>query len=151
MGGLSIWDDPRSSDHTDVSPIASYELGDIADLCGSFGFPALLLAPPYLWPAPYIGLIQIAALIGFTTACFIGGWLADIITTRLILRAKGAFVPEQRLVALAPACWVGPAGCIVIAFCCDQKLSWIGIAFGFGMGMSECCSRQACISANVPR
>ncbi|KAG8630623.1 hypothetical protein KVT40_002242 [Elsinoe batatas] len=98
-----------------------------------FAFPSLLLAPPYFFAETSVGLIQVAAIIGFVLACFGGGYLSDLITTRQIVKAKGAYFPEQRLISLMPGAWVGCVGCIVIAFTCANRLSWIGIAFGFGI------------------
>lgn len=99
-----------------------------------FAFPNLLLAPPYLFSGIGVGLMQIAAIIGFVIASFAGGYLADIITAIVIRKQKGAVYPEQRLIALLPGCLIAPVGCIVIAFACSQKLHWVAIAFGFGMG-----------------
>ncbi|KXJ85341.1 major facilitator superfamily domain-containing protein [Microdochium bolleyi] len=98
-----------------------------------FAFPSLLMAPPYFFNSDGIGLIQIAALVGFIAACFSGGLISDIIVTRLIRRNKNEFFPEQRLVSLVPAFWIGPLGCIIAAVVCSQKLSWVGIAFAFAM------------------
>ncbi|KAF2496528.1 MFS transporter [Lophium mytilinum] len=98
-----------------------------------FAFPSLLLAPPYLFSSSQVGLMQIAAIIGFSIGCFAGGYIADIITAVVIRRQTGNVYPEQRLVALIPGCLVAPAGCILIAFACSDKLHWVAIAFGFGM------------------
>ncbi|KAF2801514.1 MFS transporter [Mytilinidion resinicola] len=98
-----------------------------------FAFPSLLLAPPYLFSGSEVGLMQIAAIIGFLIGCFSGGYFADIITAVVIRKQKGAVYPEQRLVALIPGCLIAPAGCILIAFACSEKLHWVAIAFGFGM------------------
>ncbi|KAF4550084.1 Hypothetical protein D9617_18g032750 [Elsinoe fawcettii] len=98
-----------------------------------FAFPSLLLAPPYLFAETSIGLIQIAAIVGFIIACFGGGYVSDLITTRLIKRGNGQYFPEQRLISLIPGAWVDCVGCIIIAFTCAYELSWVGIAFGFGM------------------
>lgn len=98
-----------------------------------FAFPSLLLAPPYQFAPSSVGLMQIAAIIGFLIACFGGGYISDHITARRIVRAEGSYFPEQRLVSLIPGAWIGSAGCIVVAFTCAYKLSWVGIAFGFGM------------------
>ncbi|KAH7083974.1 MFS transporter [Paraphoma chrysanthemicola] len=98
-----------------------------------FAFPSLLMAPPYLFSGSGVGLIQIAAIIGFIFGCFTGGYLADIITAAVIRRQKGNVYPEQRLLAMVPFSFIAPAGCILVAFACSQKLHWIAIAFGFGM------------------
>ncbi len=77
--------------------------------------------------------MQIAAIIGFVFACFAGGYVADAITARVIIR-QGRVFPEQRLVSLIPGFVIAPVGCILIAFACSRQLSWVAIAFGFGMG-----------------
>jgi len=78
--------------------------------------------------------MQVAAIIGFLIAMFGGGYVADIITVKRIIHEGGISYPEQRLLSLIPGCLIAPAGCIIIAFACAQKLHWIAIAFGFGMG-----------------
>ncbi|SPO07008.1 related to MFS transporter [Cephalotrichum gorgonifer] len=98
-----------------------------------FAFPNFLLAPPYLFSVVGVGLMQVAALVGFVTACFAGGYLADVLTARMIKRHDGAVFPEQRLASLIPGCFIAPAGCIIIAFACSRNLHWVAIAFGFGM------------------
>ena len=65
-----------------------------------------------------------------------GGWLTDIITAWQIRKRGGVVHPEQRLVSLIAGCWIGPVGCIIIAFACSKKLHWAAIAVGFGMGKS---------------
>lgn len=78
--------------------------------------------------------MEIAAIVGFSAGCFTGGYLADVITARVIQRQKGNIFPAQRLMSLISGFYVAPAGCIVLAFACAEKLHWIAIAFGFGMG-----------------
>lgn len=99
-----------------------------------FAFPSFLTAPPYLFSSSDVGLMQISAVIGFVLASIVGGYVADVITSRVIIIQKGAVHPEQRLISLAPGCFVAPCGCILVAFACASKLHWIAIAFGFGMG-----------------
>ncbi|KAJ4286512.1 hypothetical protein N0V90_013212 [Kalmusia sp. IMI 367209] len=98
-----------------------------------FAFPNFLMAPPYLFSGIGVGLMQVAAIIAFVIGCFGGGYAADIITAKTIIRQGGVVYPEQRLLALIPGCLISPAGCILIAFSCSEKLHWIAIAFGFGM------------------
>lgn len=81
--------------------------------------------------------MEIAAIVGFVAGCFTGGYLADLITAQVIQRQKGNIFPAQRLMALVPGFYVAPAGCIVLAFACAEKLHWIAIAFGFDMGNAK--------------
>ncbi|TLS29317.1 hypothetical protein PpBr36_00008 [Pyricularia pennisetigena] len=98
-----------------------------------FAFPGLLLAPPYLFQPTGVGLMQVAALIGIFIATFLGGYVVDVITQRIIIRHGGVVFPEQRLLTLLPGCLIAPAGCILTAFSCAERLHWAAIAFGFGM------------------
>ena len=121
-----------SPDNLDVSERLGYPL--LPELTPfSFAFPSLLMAPPYLFGAQGVGLIEIAAIIGIVIACFGGGILCDLITSYKIHKEGNRFYPEQRLWSIIPGFWIAPVGCIVVAICCSEKLSWIGIAFGFGM------------------
>ena len=81
--------------------------------------------------------MQVAALIGFFIAMFGGGYVADIITVKRIIKEGGISYPEQRLLSLIPGCLISPAGCILVAFACAKHLHWVAIAFGFGMSKSH--------------
>ncbi|KAJ5246777.1 Major facilitator superfamily domain general substrate transporter [Penicillium chermesinum] len=98
-----------------------------------FTMSTLLMPPPYEFSSTDVGLMEIAAIIGFLVACFGGGYLSDIITGYIIKKNQGVTRPEQRLVSLLPGMFVAPAGCILLAFACQEKLSWVAIAFGFAM------------------
>lgn len=81
--------------------------------------------------------MQIAALIGFAIACYVGGYVSDVITTKLIRREGGVIYPEQRLLSIIPGALIAPIGCIIVACACSQQLNWAVIAVGFGMGRSS--------------
>ncbi|KAJ5133073.1 Major facilitator superfamily domain general substrate transporter [Penicillium atrosanguineum] len=98
-----------------------------------FTMSTLLTPPPYDFSSTDIGLMEIAAIIGFLVACFGGGYLSDKITGYIIRKNRCVTRPEQRLVSLLPGMFIAPAGCIVLAFACQEKLSWVAIAFGFAM------------------
>ncbi|GIJ92141.1 hypothetical protein Asppvi_011117 [Aspergillus pseudoviridinutans] len=99
-----------------------------------FTMSSLLEGPPYLFSSVSVGLMQIAALTGFILACFGGGWLSDIINSRIARRrADGQVRAEDRLLSLIPGMAIGPAGCILLAFACQNHLHWAAIAVGFGM------------------
>ncbi|KAI6356227.1 hypothetical protein MCOR25_007917 [Pyricularia grisea] len=98
-----------------------------------FAFPSLLLAPPYLFQPTGVGLMQVAAIIGLLIATFLGGYLVDVMTQRIVVRHRGEVFPEQRLLTIIPGCLVAPVGCILAAFACGQKMHWAVIAVAFGM------------------
>lgn len=94
----------------------------------------LLEAPPYFFHSEYVGLMQVAAIVGFLLACYGGGYLSDVINS-IVVRRSGQLVirAEQRLISLLPGMAIGPAGCILLALACGQQLHWSAIAVGFGM------------------
>lgn len=92
------------------------------------------MPPPYRFSAISVGLMQVAAIVGFIIGCFAGGYAADMITAAIIRRQKGMVFPEQRLIALIPGCLIAPLGCVVAAFACAKQLHWVAVAFSFGMG-----------------
>ncbi|QKX63960.1 uncharacterized protein TRUGW13939_11132 [Talaromyces rugulosus] len=98
-----------------------------------FTMSSLLMPQPYNFSSNDIGLMEIAALIGFIIACFGGGYLSDVTTAHIVKRSEGEIRPEQRLISLLPGMFIAPAGCILLAFACEEKLDWVAIAFGFGM------------------
>ncbi|KAJ5605339.1 hypothetical protein N7510_010493 [Penicillium lagena] len=99
-----------------------------------FTMSPLLLAPPYLFSTESVGLMQIAAMIGFVVACYGGGGLSDVITGYIVRHSSSQKIwPEQRLISLIPGMAFGPAGCILLAFACDNQLHWSAIAVGFGL------------------
>ncbi|KAL4737922.1 major facilitator superfamily domain-containing protein [Aspergillus similis] len=99
-----------------------------------FTMSPLLQAPPYLFRSEYVGLMQVAAIVGFLLACFGGGYLSDVING-IVVRRSGSLAirPEQRLISLLPGMIIGPSGCILLAFACGNQLHWSAIAAGFGM------------------
>ncbi|KAK7413355.1 hypothetical protein QQX98_007732 [Neonectria punicea] len=113
-----------------------------------FAFPSLLLAPPYLFASSSVGLMQVAAIIGFVVACYGGGYICDVITAKCIVRNGGVFVPEQRLKSLAPGCLVAPIGCIIVAIACDRSLHWAAIAVGFGMDSYPVFAQEILVAIN---
>jgi MFS family permease len=78
--------------------------------------------------------MQIAALLGFILACFGGGLLSDLINSRIARqRADKQVRTEDRLLSLISCMAIGPAGCVLLAFACQNHLHWAAIAVGSGM------------------
>ncbi|KAJ5787444.1 hypothetical protein N7457_002434 [Penicillium paradoxum] len=99
-----------------------------------FTMSAFLAPPPYLFSTEQVGMMQIAAIVGFMLACFGGGFLSDVINRIIVRRSSDQNMwPEQRLVSLVPGMAFGPAGCILVAFACGNQLHWSAIAVGYGL------------------
>ncbi|RAQ65988.1 MFS transporter [Aspergillus flavus] len=99
-----------------------------------FTMSSLLEAPPYIFSSVAVGLMEVAALIGFLLACYGGGMLSDLIHDHIVRRrGYGQVRAEDRLLSLIPGMAIGPAGCVLLAFFCQNHLHWAAIAVGFGM------------------
>lgn len=57
----------------------------------------------------------------------------DFICNRYIRTHGGKYKPENRLWGVYPAWVIGIAGLILFGETLQRKLSWVGIAFGWGM------------------
>jgi hypothetical protein len=85
--------------------------------------------------------MQIAALLGFIQACFGGGLLSDLINSRIARqRADKQVRTEDRLLSLISGMAIGPAGCVLLAFACQNHLHWAAIAVGSGMSRLGRCT-----------
>ena len=75
----------------------------------SYSFPTIITAPPYNWPIANGGLCSIGGALGVLFGLPIGP-ISDHIAARLTRKNNGVREPEMRLVALAPAILLTPAG-----------------------------------------
>ncbi|KUL86056.1 hypothetical protein ZTR_06508 [Talaromyces verruculosus] len=101
-----------------------------------FTMSPLLEAPPYLFNTSDVGLMQIAAIVGFILAFCGGGMLSDFINGIIVRRTASRFTvfrAEHRLISIIPGMLIGPAGCILLAFACGHQMRWSAIAVGFGL------------------
>ncbi|KAH7304643.1 putative MFS transporter [Rhexocercosporidium sp. MPI-PUGE-AT-0058] len=90
-------------------------------------------APPHLWQAWQIGLINFGPLVGLLIGLPLGGMIADILSKTALRRSCGEHDPRSRLPAVIIGGLISPAGCLVIGFTFQRNLHWIGIAVGWGM------------------
>jgi hypothetical protein len=100
---------------------------------GSLNMPNLLIPPPYYFSGGQVGLMQVAAIVGFILAMFAGGYLSDVITAREIIKNKGKVITEQRLKSLIPLWWVSPLACLLTGLAGEKLWAWYYIAITFGM------------------
>lgn len=90
-------------------------------------------APPHLWQAWQIGLINFGPLIGLLVGLPLGGMIADMLSKVAARRSDGEHDPRSRLPAVIFGGIISPAGCLVMGFTFQKDLHWIGIAVGWGM------------------
>jgi MFS family permease len=90
-------------------------------------------APPHLWQAWQIGLINFGPLVGLLIGLPLGGMIADMLSKLALKRSGGEHDPRSRLPAVIIGGIISPAGCLVIGFSFEKNLHWSGIAVGWGM------------------
>jgi hypothetical protein len=89
---------------------------------GGYGFDALSVG--YLCFTPVIGV-----LIGE----FVGHWFNDWLATSYTRKHRGIFKPEARLTAIYPAQVFMVAGIVLVGQSLAHLLTWVALAFGWGM------------------
>ncbi|KAK1750474.1 major facilitator superfamily [Echria macrotheca] len=110
-----------------IMPITMWTIGMVSTIsqfvlpppiAGGYGFS--LIAFSMLYFAPMIGTLVAEAW---------GHWFNDFLARRFM----GRYSLESRLFAVYPAVLVGAAGLIVFGQTLQHHLSWVGLAFGWGM------------------
>ena len=126
-----------------VMPITMWTIGMVSTIsqfvmpppiAGGYGFSYVALAMIY-W-APMIGTI-IAELWGH--------WFNDFLARRYMER----YSFESRLTATYPAAIIGVFGLVLFGQTLDKHLSWLGLAFGWGMLCFCTLANMTVISAYV--
>ncbi|KAF4625224.1 hypothetical protein G7Y89_g12948 [Cudoniella acicularis] len=90
-------------------------------------------APPKLWQAWQVGLINFGPLVGLLIGLPLGGLLADMLSKASLKRSDGAHDPRSRLPGVILGGLLSPAGCILIGFTLQKDLHWIFVSIGWGM------------------
>ncbi|KAL3442015.1 MFS general substrate transporter [Aspergillus insuetus] len=91
---------------------------------------AALPAAPYNFTPGDVGLMSIAACIGYSIGSISSGLFADRLIKRLAARNAGVYEPEMRLWILVPFIPLLPGGTILYAVCLAKKAHWATLAAG---------------------
>ena len=89
--------------------------------------------PPYLFTNLQVALLYIAPIIGCILAEIWGHFFNDWITRVFVKKEDGIWRPENRHWGAYPATAVSVAGLVLLGQTLQHQLSWLGIAFGWGM------------------
>ncbi|KAF2429212.1 MFS general substrate transporter [Tothia fuscella] len=108
-----------------------------------------VLPPPYHFTHTQLSLLFFAPMIGTLCAEFWGHWFNDFLCNRYIKTHGGKYSPENRLMGVYPAWIIGIAGLIVFGETLQHQLSWVGIAFGWGMNCFSTLGTTVAISAYI--
>lgn len=111
---------------------------------------AIFVQPPPAAGGYGFGLVQLsmlyfAPMIGTLVAEIWGHWFNDFLQARHMAR----YGPECRLTAVYPAVLVGACGLVLFGQTLEHHLSWVGLAFGWGMLCFSTLASMTSISAYV--
>jgi MFS family permease len=105
--------------------------------------------PPYLFSDTAASLLFFAPMIGTILAEFWGHWFNDFLANRYIRTHGGKYKPENRLWGVYPPWILGMAGLVLFGETLQHQLSWVGIAFGWGMNCFSTLGTTVAISAYI--
>lgn len=103
--------------------------------------------PPYLFSNTDVALLYLAPMIGTVLAELFGHFFNDYLCNRYIRTHNGKYSPENRLWGVYPAWIIGIAGLVLFGQSIEHKLSWVGIAFGWGMNCFSTLGTTTAVSA----
>lgn len=90
-------------------------------------------APPHMWQAWQIGLLNFGPFVGLLVGLPLGGMIADMLSKVALRRSGGEHDPRSRLPAVIIGGLISPAGLLVIGYTLQKDLHWIGVAVGWAM------------------
>ena len=105
--------------------------------------------PPYSFSNTAIALLYLAPVIGSITGDVWGHFFNDFLSNHYIRQNDGLYEPEARLWAIWPATIFAAGSLILIGQVLQLQLSWVGLAFGWGMFSMAVLAATVAISAYV--
>ena len=112
-------------------------------------FSRFTTAPPYSFSATAVALFYFAPIIGSVLGDVWGHWFNDYLSDRYIRKHNGIYHPEARLWAIWPATVIAVASLVLIGQVLQHGLSWVALAFGWGMFSFAVLADTVAISAYV--
>lgn len=92
-----------------------------------------VLPPPYAFSQTDFALLFLAPAIGTLLGELWGHFFNNYLQTRYIATHDGHHVPEHRLWSVYPSWAIAIAGLVLFGQSFQRELSWVAIAFGWGM------------------
>jgi hypothetical protein len=109
-------------------------------------FP-IIAAQEFMYSQDKINFLFFAPMIGTIVAEIVGHFFNDYLATSYIRSHQGRFLPEHRLWAVYPSCLIGMGGLILFGQAIDKQLSWVAVAFAWGMNTYSTLTSTTAISA----
>lgn len=105
--------------------------------------------PPYRFSDTAVSLLFFAPMIGVLVAELWGHVVNDWLCNFFLRKNGGIHNPEIRLWAVYPAVIVGVASLVLYGQTLQHSLSWLGIAFGWGMNSFGMLAATTAVSAYI--
>lgn len=105
--------------------------------------------PPYLFSDLQVALLYLAPFIGTVTAELWGHFSNDLVTRTYVRSHAGIWRPEARFWNIWPAVVMSIAGLVLYGQTLQHGLSWLGIAFGWGMNAFGLLAATTVVSSYV--
>ena len=103
--------------------------------------------PPYLFSDTAVALMYLAPMTGVLLAEIWGHWFNDWLCRNYLRKHNDVYKPENRLWGVYPAAFAGVVSLIIYGQVLQHSLSWVGIAFGWGMNSFGMLAATTAISA----
>ncbi|KAG9243373.1 major facilitator superfamily domain-containing protein [Calycina marina] len=104
---------------------------------------------PYFFSSTAIALFYFSPIIGSIIGDVWGNFFNDFLSNRYIRKHDGLYEPEARLWAIWPATFFAAGSLVLIGQVLQHGLSWVGLAFGWGMFSMAVLAATVAISAYV--
>lgn len=105
--------------------------------------------PPYLFSSTATALLYLAPMIGSVSGEFFGHFFNDWLCNRYVRTHNGIYKQENRLWGVWPATAVGIAALVLYGQTLQHSLSWVGLAFGWGLNSFATLAATVAVSAYV--
>jgi hypothetical protein len=103
--------------------------------------------PPYLFTDSQAALMYLAPMTGVLIAEVWGHWFNDFLCESYLRKHNGVYKPENRLWGVYPAAIAGVLSLVLYGQILQHHLSWVGIAFGWGINSFGMLAATTAISA----
>ncbi|EKG11055.1 Major facilitator superfamily [Macrophomina phaseolina MS6] len=132
-----------------VMPLTMWTIGLVSTISQFVLPPPPPMGPGYGFTYISLAMIHFAPMIGTLLAEFWGHWFNDFIATRYIKRHGGTHMAENRLNGVYIPVIIGVGGLVLFGETLQHHLTWVGLAFGWGMTCFATLGGMTAISAYV--
>lgn len=132
-----------------VMPLTMWTIGLVSTISQFVLPPPPPMGQGYGFSYVALAMIYFAPMIGTILAEIWGHWFNDFIAARYMAHHGGIHLPENRLNGVYIPVIIGVGGLVLFGETLEHHLSWVGLAFGWGMTCFATLGAMTAISAYV--